>query len=138
VQRLLARPSGEASGVSLLSWWRGRCVAHLRIGRRHGGFSRAEIDRLRAFMPQIRLSESLRYVQSKFPASALSERSAACKLSAREREIVSYLGLGYTNEQIAAACGSSVHTVRNQLSRAYAKLGVASRAEAVSVLTSAR
>ncbi len=52
-------------------------------------------------------------------------------LTAREREVYDYLHLGYTNAQIACALGTSDRTVRNQLSRVYAKLGVANRAEAV-------
>ena len=141
-QRVNQETWAEKAGVSLLSWRGGRCVAHLRLARGHGEFKAAELERLRAFMPQIQLSETLRYVQSKLPEAAAAPTSDvsdeseiwARRLSARERDIVSYLGLGYTNEQIAAACGSSPHTIRNQLSRAYAKLGVASRAEAVSVL----
>jgi DNA-binding CsgD family transcriptional regulator len=140
--RVIGKPSGEKAGVSLLSWRGGHCIAHLRLARGQGEFKGAELDRLRAFMPQIQLAETLRYVQSKLPETAaaltsdVSDESeiGARRLSARERDIVSYLGLGYTNEQIASACGSSPHTIRNQLSRAYAKLGVASRAEAVSVL----
>ncbi|MDD9947519.1 MAG: LuxR C-terminal-related transcriptional regulator [Myxococcales bacterium] len=55
-------------------------------------------------------------------------------LSPRELEVLSYLPLGYTNKQIALALGTSAGTVRNQLSNAYLKLGVACRAEAVGVL----
>ena len=41
-------------------------------------------------------------------------------LTEREREVLGYLHLGYTNQQIAAALGSAPRTVRNQLSSAYA------------------
>lgn len=58
-----------------------------------------------------------------------------CPLTAREREVSSYLRLGYTNQQIGLALGTAERTVRNQLSRIYEKLGVASRAEAVAVLS---
>jgi len=62
-----------------------------------------------------------------------ARRAAPTPLSEREREVLSYLPLGYTNRQIAQALGSATRTVRNQLSRAYEKLGVGSRAEAVAV-----
>jgi DNA-binding CsgD family transcriptional regulator len=67
-------------------------------------------------------------------ASAALAAPESVGLTERERELLSYLGLGYTNEQIASACGVSPYTVRNQLSRAYSKLGVATRAEAVAAL----
>jgi len=53
------------------------------------------------------------------------------RLTAREREVLSYLHLGYTNREIGCALGTRERTVRNQLSQVYAKLGVANRAEAV-------
>jgi DNA-binding NarL/FixJ family response regulator len=52
-------------------------------------------------------------------------------LSTREREILSYLRLGYTNREIGLALGTSFRTVRNQLSHLFEKLGVSTRAEAV-------
>lgn len=57
--------------------------------------------------------------------------SAGPALTARERELLSYLRLGYSNPQIAAACGTSFRTVRNQLTQLFGKLEVATRAEAV-------
>jgi DNA-binding NarL/FixJ family response regulator len=67
------------------------------------------------------------------PAQPPPAGAGADRLSAREREVLSYLHLGYTNQQIALALGSAPSTVRNQLSRVYEKLGVSSRAEAVGV-----
>lgn len=55
-------------------------------------------------------------------------------LTAREREVVSYLHLGYTNREIGVALGTKERTVRNQLSQIYEKLGVSGRAEAVGLL----
>jgi len=66
-------------------------------------------------------------------AEPLPRGAGADRLSAREREVLSYLHLGYTNQQIALALGSAPRTVRNQLSRVYEKLGVSNRAEAVGV-----
>lgn len=57
------------------------------------------------------------------------------RLTAREREVLGYLRLGYTNHQIGVALGTRERTVRNQLSSIYEKLGVATRAEAVGTLS---
>jgi len=54
-------------------------------------------------------------------------------LTPRERDVLEYLCLGYTNREIALACGSSPNTVRNQLVSIFAKLGVTTRSEAVGV-----
>lgn len=141
VHRVFAKPAGDIRGASVLSQWQGRTVAHLVLGRgQRGRFQPRELERLRAFSPLIRMAEALRYVQSKClelappPGPAAAAPRAATALSPREQQVASYLALGYSNEQIAAACGTSLYTVRNQLSRAYAKLGVATRAEAVGAL----
>jgi DNA-binding NarL/FixJ family response regulator len=52
-------------------------------------------------------------------------------LTAREVEVLGLLARGRTNEQIARSLFLSVKTVRNNVSAIFAKLGVASRAEAV-------
>jgi DNA-binding NarL/FixJ family response regulator len=68
------------------------------------------------------------------PGAAGNAAPVAPALTSAEREVLSYLHLGYSNAQIADARGNTERTVRNQLSSAYAKLGVGSRAEAVAVL----
>lgn len=64
-------------------------------------------------------------------ASRQDTIGAAPALSPRERELVHYLRLGYTNREIALACGTSFRTVRNQLSHLFQKLEVSTRSEAV-------
>jgi DNA-binding CsgD family transcriptional regulator len=59
--------------------------------------------------------------------------AAGPRLSPREREVLEYLCLGYTNAEIGAACGTSAFTVRNQLVSIYQKLGASTRAEAVAL-----
>jgi DNA-binding CsgD family transcriptional regulator len=54
-------------------------------------------------------------------------------LTPREREVLSYLELGYTNAEIALACGTKMRTVRNQMSQIFSKLGASTRAEAVAI-----
>jgi DNA-binding CsgD family transcriptional regulator len=55
-------------------------------------------------------------------------------LTRREREIAGLVARGMTNREIAEALVISVRTVDNHLSNAYAKLGVATRAELVETL----
>ena len=52
-------------------------------------------------------------------------------LTEREREIAELVAHGHTNKQIAAALFLSEKTVRNALTRIYAKLGVRSRTQLV-------
>jgi len=53
----------------------------------------------------------------------------------REKEVISLLVQGKSNNQIAYALGVSVRTVEYHLGKVYAKLNVASRTEAVVVLS---
>jgi DNA-binding CsgD family transcriptional regulator len=50
-------------------------------------------------------------------------------LTPRERELVAEILKGRSNRSIASALGTSVQTVRNQLTMLYRKLGVSSRLE---------
>lgn len=59
---------------------------------------------------------------------------AAGALTARERQLLGLLAQGWDNARIAGELHLSEQTVRNYLSRLYAKLGVRSRAEAMAWL----
>ena len=50
-------------------------------------------------------------------------------LTRRERQLIGEILKGKTNRSIAAVHGTSVQTVRNQLTMLYRKLGVSSRLE---------
>jgi DNA-binding NarL/FixJ family response regulator len=52
-------------------------------------------------------------------------------LSPREREVLRHIAAGRTNREIAAALGVGEQTVKTLLGRAFLKLGVGRRAEAV-------
>jgi DNA-binding NarL/FixJ family response regulator len=52
-------------------------------------------------------------------------------LSRREREVLRLVAQGRTNREIGAALGIGAETVKTLLARAFAKLGVSRRAEAV-------
>lgn len=59
------------------------------------------------------------------------EESLAEPLTAREKEVLQQMAEGLANKQIALELGISEHTVKFHLSALYAKLGAASRTEAV-------
>jgi pimeloyl-ACP methyl ester carboxylesterase/DNA-binding CsgD family transcriptional regulator len=64
-------------------------------------------------------------------APGAAGREAFASLTAREAEIVERLARGYDNARIAADLGVSEKTVRNNVTRIFDKLGVATRAEAI-------
>jgi DNA-binding NarL/FixJ family response regulator len=59
------------------------------------------------------------------------EESLPEPLTAREKEVLEHMAGGLANKQIALALGISEHTVKFHLSALYAKMGAASRTEAV-------
>lgn len=62
-----------------------------------------------------------------------AERAAKHGLTPREVEILDMVADGRTNREIATACFLAEKTVKNHINRIFAKLGVSSRAEAVSI-----
>jgi len=54
-------------------------------------------------------------------------------LTVRERDMVEALAEGLSNRQIGRRLELSEHTVKNHLNRVYAKMGVASRGEAIAM-----
>lgn len=54
-------------------------------------------------------------------------------LSGRQQEVMDHIAAGRTNGEIAAICFLSEKTVKNHVNHIFARLGVRSRAEAVSV-----
>lgn len=96
----------------------------LVLGRTRGEFKSEQCAALAA-------ARSLLTVCELAIASRQTTIAGAPDLSPRERELVHYLRLGYTNREIALACGTSFRTVRNQLSHLFQKLEVSTRSEAV-------
>jgi DNA-binding CsgD family transcriptional regulator len=133
----LMKPIGGKCSALLPVSWRGQALSVLVLGRGARGYDARELEQLQRLAPTLQLCEASR--QARLSASPGAERLArTCRvpsLTAAEREVLSYLHLGYTNAEIACARGNTARTVRNQLSSAYAKLGVASRAEAVAALS---
>ena len=128
-QRLMRPHGGKATAVICLTR-RGQITGSLSLGRTGGGFRESELTYLRALAPTLSICEASVLAPPLVPMATLDLGAA---LTPRESEVLAYLRLGYTNAQIATALGSAERTVRNQLSSAYAKLGVASRAEAVAL-----
>ncbi|HTV19788.1 MAG TPA: helix-turn-helix transcriptional regulator [Polyangiaceae bacterium] len=126
----LMKPTGGRCGAFLPVWWRGQCLTVLVLGRDRA-FRPRELERLQRLAPTLQLCELSR--RASIPANSASGPRMAPALTSAEREVLSYLHLGYSNAQIASARGNAERTVRNQLSSAYAKLGVGTRAEAVAV-----
>jgi DNA-binding CsgD family transcriptional regulator len=70
-------------------------------------------------------------VQRSGEALVLQESHAEVELTAREREVLSWVARGKTNAEIARLLWLSPSTVRKHLENVYAKLGVNSRTAAV-------
>jgi len=115
----------------------GRCSLHLYLGDECAPAALLVLGRTRndfrardiALMQQARAL--LTVCERALSAVGTPAKPQGLRLTPREREILSYLRLGYSNPQIAAASGTSFRTVRNQLSLLFDKLEVATRAEAV-------
>ena len=59
------------------------------------------------------------------------DQTGLAELTARERQVLTYVARGANNEAIGAALGLGTQTVRNYLSSIYEKLGLHTRAEVV-------
>lgn len=124
--RELMRPHhGRSSMVGYLRGPGARPIGGVMLGRTTPHFRASEQRRLQAALPLLSLCE--------FALQPLRSSTLLQGLTAREREVLAYLQLGYSNPQIARACGTAARTVRNQLSAIYGKLGAGSRAEAVAL-----
>jgi DNA-binding CsgD family transcriptional regulator len=132
--QLVMRPLGGRCTAFLPAEWQGQDLSVLALGRIGRPYSARELERLRQMAPTLRLCEALQEARARMTRALGCGPALLPALTRAERDVLSYLRLGYTNADIARARSSALRTVRNQLSSAYAKLGVASRAEAVAVL----
>ncbi len=64
-------------------------------------------------------------------ALLLEEKQDGIRLTAREREVISWVARGKTNAEIAELLWLAPSTVRKHLENVYAKLGVNTRTAAV-------
>ena len=107
--------------------FRGRVLGGVVLGRSTPTFSEGEQASLRQLVPALSLCDLAVYRTASRPEPDFTG------LSPREREVLSYLSLGYSNQEIGIACGTSAKTVRNQLSAVFRKIGASTRAEAVAI-----
>jgi DNA-binding CsgD family transcriptional regulator len=123
----VVRPNGGRETLFAIPSWRGRPAACLLLGRcgPRGRFRRPDLQRVDALLPAIALASV------SFKKADVLPRA---ELSARESEIVALLMRGFRSREIATALGTSVNTVRNQVSRLMARLGVGTRAELIAAL----
>lgn len=63
--------------------------------------------------------------------SARNEQEGKTILTARQTSIINFVAKGYTNKEIGTILGISKHTVKAQLDRAFDRLHVTNRTEAV-------
>jgi DNA-binding CsgD family transcriptional regulator len=128
--REIMRPlHGRSSLMAYLSR-RGHVEATLVLGRKRLTRDFTETDQaiIEMLIPTLSLCEA------SFGARPSPARHPALDtLTPREREVLDYLELGFTNAEIALACGNAPATVRNQLASVFRKLGATTRAEAVAL-----
>jgi DNA-binding CsgD family transcriptional regulator len=120
-------PGGVTSCLSAALAFRGRPNGVLSLSR-HGrspGFRARDLERLRALLPVAGMADAA--LVARLGEAPANDHTIA--LSPREREIVSLLGLGLQNKEIAAALGTSANTVRKQTIHVYEKLGVSGRVD---------
>ena len=104
----------------------------------HGQFQPHELERAvlavaeGAFLLSETAAGAVRGMFAAPPAPAAPTRPDV-GLSARQQEVMELVAAGRTNPEIAAECFLSEKTVKNHINHIFAKLGVRTRAEAVSV-----
>lgn len=123
--RDFAAPVGGRHSLLAYVRLRGEVIASVMLGRCRDSFREREVEAVADVLPSLAVARA---------SFGLPRARALDALSPRERELVQYLCLGYTNREMASACGTSVNTVRNQLSSAFSKLGASTRAEAVGIV----
>ena len=126
--REIVEPSGGRHSLLCKLELRGKSLGVIMLGRGPTGFHGRDLDHMRALRPVLSLAVA------SFASRAPSERreddwARQHGLTLRQREIGSYVCLGYTNREIATALGTSENTVRNQLAVLFQKVDASTRAE---------
>ena len=120
-------PVGGRHSLLAYARLRGREVAGMILGRTGGPFASRDVTRIEELLPSIALASA----SFSAPVAPVAPRPLTWSLTRRERDVLEYLCLGFTNAEIARACGTSPNTVRNQLAILFRKIGASTRAEAV-------
>ena len=104
----------------------------------HEDFNQTARNALTQVLPYI--DNALRQVEH-LPHQSVGQRNATPRftqehlLSPREGEILQWIAMGKTNDEIGSILEISVYTVKNNVQRIFRKLNVSNRAQAVAVLT---
>ncbi len=86
----------------------------------------------KAFMHKdVSLQDAVAMILDVRSARGVPPRDVENELSKRELNVLEKVAAGFSNKQIARLLGISEKTVRNHLSKAFTKLGVTNRTEAV-------
>ena len=99
----------------------------ITFDRSDGPFSDRDVALLQILRPHLAQAHASRPVRREAPLADVT-------LTRREAEVLSFAASGGTNDEIAAALAISAGTVRKHLERAYEKLGVQNRVEAIATL----
>ncbi len=118
----IAAPQRPVSTAIVLLRWQTASLGAYVLGRRRE-FSPTERDLLCLLAPCLALGLAA-HVSSPDDREPLLQA-----LTPSEREVVDYVCLGFTNKEIAAACGISAHRGRNKLVRIFRRMEVSTRAE---------
>jgi DNA-binding NarL/FixJ family response regulator len=126
--RDILNPIGARNFLTVSLGRRGCATAMMQVGRGGLGarFTEDHAAAMRLLRPVLALGEAMRDADPILGQEAFD-------LTPRERQIVAYLALGFTNREIGLALGSSMNTVRNQVQSIFRKADVCNRAELVRV-----
>lgn len=134
--RLVARPLGIRSLLALHLVLDVRIVSVVMLARRRDPpFSTRERELVQPLVPVLAVCDGLHQSRSRWmlPGVATEVRCVDDRLTPRQRQVVEYVALGRTNEEIGEVLGISANTVRNLLVKVRARVGAANRAELVRV-----
>ncbi|MCX4247511.1 helix-turn-helix transcriptional regulator [Paraliomyxa miuraensis] len=135
-ERQVARPLGIRSLLAIHLVLDARIIAVVMLARRRDPpFSTAEREAMQPLAPVLAVCDGLHQSRSRWmlPGVATAVRCVDERLTSRQRQVVEYVALGRTNEEIAEVLGISANTVRNLLVKVRARVGAANRAELVRV-----
>jgi DNA-binding CsgD family transcriptional regulator len=109
----------------------GRELGSLMLGRTGSPFGDQEKEAVRALLAPLAVGLAAVIQAERLRRDTPPPLAAA--VTAREREVLELLQLGYKNPEIARALGTSPNTVRNQVASLLAKVGATTRAELVAL-----
>jgi len=123
VYREVMAPMRGTESLFVVASVGGRKLGMVMVGRLGRQFRDGDVARAAQLAPALSVATAA--------VASLQPSRPTAGVTAAEADLLGYLELGYSSEQIARARGTSFFTVRNQLSALYRKLGVANRTEAV-------